>query len=51
MTDTYSVIDWLFNQFISLWSVIIQYWALSVPILITIFANIIIMIKGIYDNN
>lgn len=50
MNDVYSVIDWLFNQFTSLWSVIIQYWALSVPILLCIFANIFLLIKGIYKN-
>lgn len=49
MNDVYSVIDWLFNQFISLWNIIINYWALSVPILLCIFANIFLLIKGIYS--
>lgn len=49
MSDVYSGIDWLFSTFINLWSVIVQYWALSVPILLCIFANIIILIKGIYS--
>ena len=48
MNNVQSIIDWLFNQFISLWGVVVQSWVLSVPILILIFANIFILIKGIY---
>ena len=49
MNDTYSVIDWLFNTFGSLWSIVVQHWGLSVPILLCIFANIFYLIKGIYS--
>lgn len=48
MSNITSVIDWIFAIFINLWTVIIGYWALSVPILLCIFANIFILIKGIY---
>lgn len=49
MVDNYLVIDWLFTTFKNLWGIIIQYWGLSVPILLTIFANIFLLIKGIYS--
>lgn len=49
MNNVYSIIDWLFNQFTSIWSIVITYWALSVPILLYIFVNIFILIKGIYS--
>ena len=51
MTDVKNVIDWLFNTFVNLWGIIIQSWVLSVPVLILIIANIVILIKGIYSNN
>ena len=49
MSTSYTVIDWLFNQFTYLWSIIIQYWTLSIPVLLAIFVNIFILIKGIYS--
>ena len=49
MSETYQVIDWLFNQFSNLWTVIIASWVLSVPVLLCIFLQIFILIKGIYN--
>lgn len=49
MTDVYSGVDWIFTTWINLWNIIIQYWALSVPILICVIANIIYLIRGIYS--
>lgn len=51
MSDVNSVFDWLFNEFTYLWSIVIQYWVLSVPILLGIFVNLFLLIKGIYNNN
>ena len=49
MSDTYSVIDWIFTTISNLWTTIIQSWVLSVPILLCIFIQIFYLIKGIYS--
>lgn len=49
MSDTYTVIDWIFSTIGNLWSSITQSWVLSVPILLCIFLQIFYLIKGIYS--
>lgn len=49
MNNVQAIIDWLFNQFITLWNVAISSWVLAIPILILIFANIFVLIKSVYS--